>query len=267
MIFLFDNHVHTTYSADSAAKPGDIIAGAKAEGLSGICFTDHWDVGYDSVNRENIVPYEYSRCDLRGLRREGGFSVYCGIEIAPMDHVLDRVREEMADAEFDFVMLSAHYVEDVPQMRYDGFFQGKAKKDAYDRYLSTLISIMGKYYDFDALGHFDYITRYSPYDDPLMRYGEQAEKLDELFSVLIRLGKALEINTGKHNERISGIPLDRRVLERYRELGGELVMLGSDAHRAADVGFKFGDYRPLLIECGFPYAVHYVSRKPVFTKL
>jgi histidinol-phosphatase (PHP family) len=245
----------------------DIIARAKDKGLSGVCFTDHWDVGYDSINEEKIIPREYAACDLRDLRADGDFCVYCGIELSPMEHVLDRVRDEMPDTGFDYVILAAHYVETVPQVRYDEFFVNRPKKDAYERYLSTLISLIRRYDDYDALGHFDYISRYSPYPDPLMRYGDHPDLFDELFTVLIKDNKTLEINTGKHRVTDSGLPFDKQILLRYRELGGELVCLGSDAHDAAGVGQMFYEYKEVLTDCGFSAVVHYSGRKPVFRKL
>ena len=268
---MIDNHVHTTYSVDSTAKPLELIEKAKDVGLSGICFTDHWDVGYDSINEEKIIPYEYSRCDLQKLRHEGDFEgdfkVFCGIEIAPMAHVADRVKSEMSDTDFDFILLSAHYVDDVPQVRYDSYFIDRNKKDVYDRYLATLISLIGWYDDYDALGHFDYISRYSPYPDPLMCYDDHKDLFDELFVELIKKNKALEINTGKHRIRKGHLPIDIRIMQKYRELGGELICLGSDAHASYGVGYLFYEFREILYECGFKSLVHYNKRKPVFTKI
>jgi histidinol-phosphatase (PHP family) len=264
---LIDIHLHTTHSADSTAKPSELIGKAREAGLAGICFTDHWDVGYDSINEEKIVPYDYARCDLRDLRSDSGFLVYCGIELSPMDHVLDRVRCEMSDASFDCVILAAHYVEKVPQVRYDGFFLDRPKKDAYGRYLSTLISLIRLYGDFDVLGHFDYISRYCPYEDTLMRYADHADSFDELFALLIENDKALEVNTGKHIYRGAGLPIDGDILRRYRSLGGELICLGSDAHDRNGAGYMFAEYRGVLLDCGFSATVHYAGRKPVFTRL
>lgn len=264
---MFDIHLHTTYSFDSDARPRELIDSAKRAGLGGICFTDHWDVGYDSINEEKIVPGEYAECDLRDLRSDSGFLVYCGIELSPMDSVLDRVKKEMPGERFDCVILAAHYVEKVPQVRYDGFFANRPKKDAYGRYLSTLISLMKQYGDYDVLGHYDYISRYSPYPDPLMRYADHEDEFDELFAMLIKSGKALEINTGKLRRTGRELPTDKRVLLRYRSLGGELACIGSDAHSAGGAGYMFREYREMLLECGFTSLVHYVNREPVFEKI
>jgi len=263
-----DIHLHTIYSVDSSARPGDLIAKSKDTGLSGICFTDHWDVGYEGFNTERIIPREYAKCELRGLRSESGFKVFCGIEVSPMPAVLDRVREEMADTAFDFVMLSAHFVGDVPQCRFNGFYSGRTKKEAYGRYLSTLIDLIKQYGgDFDALGHYDYISRYSPYPDQLMRYADHEDEFDELLTLLISGNKALEVNTGKRTLRNNELPLDKKVLARYRELGGDLICLGSDAHRASDAGYLFNEYAELIRGCGYKYAVYYCDRKPVYEKL
>jgi histidinol-phosphatase (PHP family) len=265
---LYDNHLHTRFSADSFAEPSDVISRAKEIGLTGVVFTDHWDVGYESLNAENIVPAEYAKGELRDYRTAGGdFGVLNGIELGPMPHVLDRVRRAMSGVRFDFVLLSAHYVDDVPQSHIDTFFRKYPKAEAYSRYLSTLKNLVELYGDYDALGHFDYVSRYAPYPDPLMRYRECADDFDALFSVLIRQNKALEINTATYRKLGARFPFDREILRRYRELGGELICLGSDAHRARDTGTEFFVFRDILLDCGFSSVVHYEDRAPVFEKL
>jgi histidinol-phosphatase (PHP family) len=274
---LFDNHVHTRFSADSAAEPRDAIGAARAAGLSGIVFTDHWDIGYKSFNAGNMEPRQYSRGEIRDYRTSGGgFSVFVGIELGPTPAVRGEVDAAMAGAGFDFVLLSAHYAATgagtpsetlYPQCEYGALFERLPKPEAHAAYLETLISLVDAYGDFDALGHFDYVSRYSPYEDPLMRYRDCAGQFDALFGRLIARGKALEINTATYRRLGRRFPLDKDIVRRYAELGGELLCLGSDAHRAQDVGCLFGEFRDVLLSCGVRALAHFEQRKPVVEKL
>jgi histidinol-phosphatase (PHP family) len=265
---LFDNHVHTFYSADSSADPADIIRSARTAGLSGIVFTDHWDAGYRSVNERTFVPKDYLRGGIRAYRRSAeDFSVLLGIEAAPIFDVLDEARQVLGGADFDFVILSAHYVENIPQCEFGVFCAEHGKTEAYRRYLLTLLRLIRAYDDFDVLGHFDYISRYTPFRDPVMYYRDFADIFDELFRYLIERRKGLELNTATGRKIGGPVPIDPDIVKRYRELGGELICVGSDAHRAQDVGSRFALFREILLAAGFRRVVHFERRKPVFEDL
>jgi histidinol-phosphatase (PHP family) len=53
----------------------------------------------------------------------------------------------------------------------------------------------------------------------------------------------------------------------YRQLGGEIVTLGSDAHRVEDVGKGIEGAAQYLKELGFQYYTVYHRRKPEFIPL
>ena len=57
------------------------------------------------------------------------------------------------------------------------------------------------------------------------------------------------------------------ILRRYRELGGTLVTMGSDAHKPFALGFAFDTAKDLLKSCGFTHTVYFEKRNPVFVKL
>ena len=90
-----------------------------------------------------------------------------------------------------------------------------------------------KYNDFDILGHFDYIARYSSYPKEqrnitLKQYGEY---LEPLLQYLAQNGKLLEVNTKSYMDHNGLIQeLDINILNRLRALGEEEVSLGSDSY-------------------------------------
>jgi histidinol-phosphatase (PHP family) len=57
------------------------------------------------------------------------------------------------------------------------------------------------------------------------------------------------------------------VIKRYRELGGEIITVGSDAHRAADITSGFDFAAAVLKDCGFDYYTIFEGRKAAFVKL
>ena len=81
---------------------------------------------------------------------------------------------------------------------------------------------------------------------------------------MIQNGKAMEINT-KQSSGSNSRPtvLDKDLLLRYREMGGEIISLGSDSHIPESVADKFADYAAFLKSLGFRWSAHYEKRQLV----
>ena len=127
---------------------------------------------------------------------------------------------------FEYVILSVHYI-DKQDLYTRDFFQEKSKKEAYQRYFEVCLEAINNTPIFDAFGHLDYITRYSEFGD--YEYLEYKDIIDEILLQLIQKDKYLEINT-------SGFVTEKRqypsnhIIQRYLELGGTNLIVGSDAH-------------------------------------
>ena len=120
----------------------------------------------------------------------------------------------------------------------------------------SVISI-GKIYDiFDGEGITKKITA-----------SNNKEVLDEILRQLIRRGKGIEINTGGFRKLGNEPNPSREILERYRELGGEIITVGSDAHRPENVACEFDRAAALLKDIGYEYYCIFKNRSPEFLRL
>ena len=54
---------------------------------------------------------------------------------------------------------------------------------------------------------------------------------------------------------------DVNLINRYRELGGEFITIGSDSHSAYDVGRGITDGMKIARECGFDKITFFVNRQ------
>ena len=89
---------------------------------------------------------------------------------------------------------------------------------------------------FNCLGHLDYISRYGPYDDKSVNHTLYQEIIDEILKTLISKGKGIEVNTSGYKERGNcGFPSFEQV-QRYYELGGRIITVGTDSHTSDRVG-------------------------------
>ena len=84
------------------------------------------------------------------------------------------------------------------------------------------------------------------------------DQLDQVLRTVIHTGHAIEVNTHGGREISEWLP----ILRRYRALGGELVTLGSDAHRPVHVARGLRQAAGLLQEAGFRYVTVYRRRRP-----
>ena len=91
--------------------------------------------------------------------------------------------------------------------------------------------------------------------------------MDAILRLLIEKGKGIEINTGGWKAGLAETNPCRDVLRRYRELGGEIITMGSDAHTPEYIGYRFADAKEALKACGFRYFTVFRERRPVFMRL
>ena len=268
---LFDTHNHCEFSFDGKRTTAQRSAqSAYEKGLAGIVFTDHYDLWAPEVPGENMpwpqdfdIMAQQAELDrVQGLFNDG-FKVLKGIELGMNEHSREEIRKVVNTHEFDQIIASIHYLQDSDPY-YRSFYEGKDWKEAYGLYLETIYNEATILENFDIIGHFDYVVRYSPYPQDSITYKDFSDILDTLFTYLIHNGKALELNT-KQSGGGSTRPtvLDKDLLVRYRELGGEILSLGSDSHIPEGVADKFIDYAALLKSLGFRWSAHYEKRQLV----
>lgn len=273
MTDLYDNHNHSQFSFDGGrTSVGKTVNSAIGKGLAGVCFTDHCDffVPPMKAQHEEYVPEVFdvearnAEIDKVNVKCPRDFHVFKGIEIGVQKSERDKIAAHLEKYSFDEIIASVHYLDDMDPF-WGGYYEGKTWRYAYGHYLETLYDEMVWLGDrFDIMGHYDYVTRYAPYPECSILYKDFPDILDSMLRYLAENGKALEINTKTYQDFKGRTPvLDKNILMRYRELGGEIISLGSDSHDADRVGFNFERTAALVSRCGFKYLAHFDKRKPV----
>ena len=269
---LFDTHNHSQFSFDGKRTTVESSASsAFKKGLAGICFTDHYDffVPVDENCTETIQPQDFDieaqQLEIERVQSLYGneFRVLKGIEVGISEESREEMGRVMSLYSFDQIIASVHYLEKSDPY-YGGYFIGKDCRQAYGNYLETIYREAVAMKNFDIIGHYDYVARYAPYPDDSIRYRDYADIFDTIFRYLIENGKVLEINTksctgSKGRKTI----IDHNVLLRYKEMGGEIISLGSDSHDAENVGDNFESGAAMLRSLGFRWTSHYEKRQLV----
>ncbi len=263
---LCDFHLHTDFSGDCTTPARDQIDKAISLGMDRICITDHHDPDVVSDCDFNLDLDSYFPA-MRQLKEEykDRIRIEIGIELGLQCHIADPLKELTERYDFDFIIGSSHFVDGMDPY-YEEYFRDRSRKEAYRRFFEVSLDRVKMIDCFDSYGHLDYIVRY---DRPMKNYdpSEYLEYIDAILQTLIDKGKALECNTGGFSYG-TGFPNPKpEILKRYRQMGGELITVGSDAHIPEDVGTHFNETAGLLKDCGFRYYTVYHNRKPEFLPL
>jgi len=250
----YDYHIHSRFSFDSKANPEDIIQAAVAQGLKGICFTDHEDIGMPvQYGAFQFDPEDYFKT-LTPLKEkyQDVLDIKIGVElglIPGMPEYHDSIQDFHDQYPWEYVIGSIHCIpcptpqgiELIDPAHAEAFFSLGSTRRLFEVYYDCLLAAIKEYDCFDTVGHLDYPVRYIPKGFDPYRYEDHAEMLDEILIWTIQHDKALEINTGGLRKPCLTIHPEDAIIRRYQELGGTKFYYGSDAHFAKDVGCGLKD--------------------------
>ena len=90
-----------------------------------------------------------------------------------------------------------------------------------------------------------------------------SDKVDEILSLLVKNEKALEINTSGLRQKLGKTMPEEDVVRRFKQLGGEFVTVGSDAHYAKDIGAGVDVGMEIAQRIGFDCVTLFQNRQPV----
>ena len=267
-MFYSDYHLHTDFSSDAKSSMEDMIRKAIELNLKDICFTDHYDYDNPYIDPNSLIDYnEYTKVySILKEKYAEQIQVKLGIEIGLQPQILKKMDRMVKDYPFDFVIGSTHTVEKIDLGGVDGkkFFQNKNQNEAYMKYFEDMLYCVKKSDAFDVYGHLDYVIRYGGYENKSIRYTDFADILDEILKTIIHKGKGIEINTSGYRYGLGQAHPSNELVRRYRELGGEIITVGSDGHSVDQICSGFDLAYKILLEEGFSHICVYNKRVPRF---
>lgn len=261
---MFDFHMHSRVSYDADSDPLEMALAAKAAGMQEICFTDHIDYALDVDPREISFRHADYRQAYDALAVDG-LTIRKGVELGLTVWHTAQTAAEVAACPYDFVIGSIHHVDNM-DIYLPEFWQDKTPREAEARYFQTMLECVRLHDAFDVLGHLTFVSKSPCNPAPrIIPPTDYPELIDEILRTLVRKGKGLEINTSGL-DRIGDFFPGEAYLRRFRELGGEIVTVGSDAHTPDRAGRQIGEAMALAKNI-FGYVCTFSQRKPVFHKL
>ncbi len=260
---MFDFHMHSTVSFDGHDNARRMVQAAADKGLREICFTDHID--YEPGEQQTMVFNTQAYHDAYDDLTHPAVKIRRGMEFGMLPDNVSQFKADMKRAEFDFVLGSVHFTDGI-DIYFEPYWAGKTVHQAERRYLEETLACVQVHDDFDVLGHLTYISKARAHPSPRpVPFDEHREIIDEILKILVQKGKGMEINTSGVDRCGDFLPYDV-YFRRFKELGGEIVTVGSDAHSWDRVG-QYSDRACAILKDIFGYVCTFEGRKPIFHRL
>lgn len=262
-----DYHCHTHFSADCDVPMSDQCRAAILGGVKQIAFTEHEDYNPTDLTSFFFKHEDYMR-EVTRCREQFGdqLTIRAGIEISEPHRHAECVGEVLRKHNWDFVLGSLHWLTPMIDSCKDAFFvYSNDWRQSFCDYFTEMVEL-ARDGDFDVLSHLDYPSRYNRH-----RFGESYDIRDyediirEVLKQIIARNKGIEINTSPWRKGLRDPNPPQAVLNWYREMGGEILTLGSDSHATKDVGADIPQAMQMARDAGFTHIAVYEGRKPSFT--
>lgn len=263
---LIDCHTHTNNSPDGFDAVDAMCIRALECGLSAYAITDHCEANsyyeeeYDKTSVRSIEQITKAKEKYKNL------NLICGIELGQANQNYENAEKVISDTRLDFVIGSVHNLTDFADFAFlDYPHENKAHLlEAYYKEMQEICD-WGK---FDILGHLTYPLRYivgeQGFEIDMSPYTDQIKKI---FRTLIEKGKGIEINTSGLRQKYGKTFPDIEYIKLYREMGGEILSIGSDAHRPEDIAKGIKEGCEIALEAGFNKLCIFKNRRPEFINI
>lgn len=260
---ILDLHVHTDNSFDGNYSTMLLCETAIKKGLRAIAFTDHCEVdSYFVDNYERSVRQAFFEAAKARSAFTGRLLVLQGIELAQPTYDKELAEKIIATYNYDIIIGSIHNLRGQPDFYFMKSFEGIDIDDILKQYFDELI-LLAEWNGFDTMAHLTYPFRYlysrASISVDINKYKKQ---VDEVLKLLAENRKALEINTGGLRQPIKKLSPEFETIKRFKQLGGEFVTIGSDAHYADHLATGLTEAVDAASEAGFKYITLYQNRLP-----
>ncbi len=265
---LADYHVHTEFSDDSRESMENQIERGIFLGLEEICFTDHVDYGIKKDWEEDGIEYRggdgvgmpaedlqplanvdypryFEKFDKMKKQFENRIVLRCGLEFGVQTDTIPKYETLFSryEKKLDFILLSIHQVENKEFWTQD-FQAGRTQKEYNERYYQEMYDVIKAFKHYSVLSHLNLISRYDK--QGTYPFSEIKDMVAEILRIAIRDGKGIELNTSSWHYGMDDTMPSKDILRLYKDLGGKIITIGSDAHSTKYLADHFEDARAVL---------------------
>ncbi|MGN0571699.1 MAG: histidinol-phosphatase HisJ family protein [Candidatus Fimenecus sp.] len=263
-----DLHVHTDNSPDGNHSPMFICERAEFDGMRAIALTDHCEVDvYKAERYDKRVRQAYFEASKAQSAFRGKVLVLRGVELGQPHYDVKTADAILSARAYDVVIGSVHNLRGREDFYFTDSFTPQEVHALLTEYFDELLNLLA-WGNFDVLAHLTYPLRYFYAKSGIsVNLDEYKTQIDEILKRIAETGKALEINTAGLRQPIGKLSPELETVKRFRELGGEFVTYGSDAHYAEDVGKGMQEAYDAMLAAGFTELTMFQQRTPLKLKI
>lgn len=263
--FLADMHTHSRHSHDSVCPIADMATAEEKKGIHAFAVTDHCDIlKHPKRNAISAISGSIAEMEAQDLKN---VKLLKGVELG--DGIWN---EELSDyilglTEYDVIIGSVHTVFYKNCTRSCGKtdFSEMSQEDIYGYlkvYFTDVLQTLQRY-PCDIMAHLTYPLRCIKGKYGIdVDIGLLKKEIDQILVYIIEHKIAMEINTSSLRTCHWTMP-DNPIIKRYRELGGYLITLGSDAHMATHAARGFEETATMLKCIGFQEIYYYEKHQAI----
>ncbi len=266
----YDSHTHSAYSFDCEDKYTieDMCLAAVSKGITHLAITDHYDI---NAVEEGIYPSpDFYALKAQIKRAEDKYksllTLSFGVELGSAVQYPEKAIEFLNKYNFETVVASVHYMRghddfcfwDMKSLDKAGF------EDMWLKYLADIEDTV----DFgrsDILAHLTYPLRYAHLAKVRYDISFSDRIIERILTKVIKNDMLLEVNASGFRQGMDTPLPDGHILTIYKECGGRLICVGSDAHSLENIGACFDKTRQYLKKYGFD-KVCFAKNKEIYTE-
>ena len=256
-----DLHLHSEFSFDSYTDPEENIKAAIRNNIKIMAFTDHMD-NFCQNDRDISFDLEKYFSTIYKFREKykNQIKILAGVEVGLAYENADKINQFIDENPFDFIIGSIHAVEfkDIWSNRK---IIEKNPKYYFRKYYQYMLESIKSCKNFSVLGHIDYIDRYIKDKSVIPDFSFYEDLIEEILKELIKTNRGIEYNTAGFRNNLSYANPKDKILEKYKNLGGNIITLGSDSHFPDTISYKIDDGIKHLKDLGFDHISYFENKK------
>ncbi|MCY6371043.1 histidinol-phosphatase HisJ family protein [Clostridium ganghwense] len=259
-----DYHLHSQHSFDGKSTLSAICNSAVNKGIKEVCFTEHFSVDPEVPTYGYLDFHKYfSEIDECKNKYSKNLIIRKGVEICEPHLNSKKLQQTLKDKDLDFIIGSVHNID---KLKLRNYIKNKNNFEAYKGYFKEVYNAVSLG-DMDILGHLDLLKRYAYNDLGNYIFPKFEDILTKILKKLIERNIGLELNTSGLRSDVKEIFPSVHVLKLYKNLGGEIITIGSDSHSSELIGEGFKLGINILKSCDFKYVFTFEKRKPNAVKI
>lgn len=263
---MYDFHVHSLYSADCRYDLEKMARGAINKKIKLIYAADHYELsdqpGYDMTFDLDEYKKEIQRVNKKITEVE----ILSAIELGTDKSQFERFKQIIKNIQLDMIIMSTHKVNGI-YLSDEKFYSEKQTLAIYEEYYSEILDNIKNFDSFDVVGHLDLIDKFKERYYIELEFIKYKNLISDILKEMIKRDKALEVNTAGYHTIVNRPYPKMEIMTMYKKLGGEKIIIGSDAHTPDMVGFKHKLVIKTLKNIGFGNICIYRKRIPHLVKL